>query len=314
MTFRRGQLHYFVVIADEGQMTRAAKRLDVAQPALSQAIAQLEAEVGVKLLERHARGVTLTAAGAAFYEKAKRADEAAEDAARTARSLARGQDGTIEFGFVGSPPGLDSPQALEAFGRAYPEIDLRYRALSFPSRSTSSWMAEVDVAVCHRPPPDAAVREHVLRSEPRVLLTASRNPVGALAAVRVAGLLDELFIGLSPAVDPSWAGFWSLDDHRGGPPARSTDDRASDPQEVLAALAMGEAITTVPASVARVIVSHPMGMLVSVPILDAGPAAIVLVGHSERRNPLVTSLLRFAQGGAQPPTPDGGTQDGAAPR
>jgi DNA-binding transcriptional LysR family regulator len=313
MTFRRGQLHYFVVVADEGQMTRAAKRLQVAQPALSQAIAQLEAEVGVKLLERHARGVALTAAGAAFYEKAKRADEAAEDAASTARSLARGQQGTIEFGFVGSPPGLDSPETLEAFSRSCPEIDLRYRALSFPTASTSTWLADVDVAVCHLPPADPAVWQHVLRSEPRVLLAATRNPLARLTAVRVEDLLEQTFVGFSATVDPGWAGFWSLDDHRGGPPARSTDDRASDPQEVLAAIAMGEAVATVPSSVARVIVNHLAG-LASVPVLDAHPAAIALVGHTERRNRLVTSLLTFAQGGPEPPRVETGRQDGAAPR
>jgi DNA-binding transcriptional LysR family regulator len=313
MTFRRGQLHYFVVVADEGQMTRAAKRLDVAQPALSQAIAQLEAEVGVKLFERHARGVTLTLPGAAFYEKAKLADDAAEDAARTARSLARGQEGTIEFGFVGSPPGLDSPQALEAFARAYPEIDLRYRALSFPGPSTSSWLAEVDVAVSHRPPEDPAVWQHVVRTEPRVLLAASGNPLAEREEVQVEEVLDQEFIGLSPDVDPDWAGFWSLDDERGGPPARSTDDGACDPQEVLAGVALGSAVTTVPASVARLIVSHLTGLL-AVPLVGASPATITLVGHAVRRNPLVTSLVAFAEGGPQPPTLDGGRQGGAAPR
>src|SRR5258707_982625 len=60
------QLHYFVVVVEEGQMTRAAARLHIAQPALSQAIGKLEIEIGVKLLERHSRGVITTEAGATF--------------------------------------------------------------------------------------------------------------------------------------------------------------------------------------------------------------------------------------------------------
>ena len=67
MSFRRGQLRYFVTVADEGQITRAARKLHLAQPSLSQAITQLEAEVGFKLLQRHTHGVTLTPAGQKFY-------------------------------------------------------------------------------------------------------------------------------------------------------------------------------------------------------------------------------------------------------
>ena len=98
MNFKRRQLDYFVTVADEGQITRAARKLQLAQPALSQAIAQLELDLGFKLLERHARGVTLTPAGEIFLVRARAAVAAWADAAATARSLARACSGTIEFG------------------------------------------------------------------------------------------------------------------------------------------------------------------------------------------------------------------------
>jgi DNA-binding transcriptional LysR family regulator len=306
MNFKRGHLLYFVTVADEGQITRAARKLNLAQPALSQAIAQLEADLGFKLLERHARGVTLTRAGEAFLVNARAAVSAWSDAAATAQSMARVRRGTIEFGFVGVPPGLDSPELLELFSRAYPEIDVRYRELSFPSALTSSWLGEVDMAVCHRPPLESDVWAQVLRSEPRVVLAPRRHPLAKSSELSVAELLDETFIGFHPMVEPVWAGFWSLDDHRGGAPRRLTADRAANPHEVLAALAVRRAITTVPASVAGLIPEVVPGV-VAIPLRDAHPATIMLVGHEDRANPLVETLLEFARGvghAGQDPAPE----------
>ncbi len=294
MPFKRGQLRYFVTVAEEGQITRAARRLNVAQPALSHAIAQLESELGLELLERHPRGVTLTTAGESFYEKACLAVAAAEDAAQSAQSFSRAQRGTIEFGFVGTPPGLDSPAPLEAFAHAHPDIDIRYRELAFPSAPTSSWLSQVDIAACHRPLAHPEVWAQPLRLEPRVVLAPHRHPLARREELTVAEVLDETFIGLHPSVEPSWAGFWSLDDHRGSPPQNVTVDRASSAHEVLAALAVRRAVTTVPTTVASLI-PNSVTEVVAVPLRDAEPAAIVLVGHADRRNPLVGAFSTFAR-------------------
>ncbi len=295
MNFKRRHLSYFVAVADEGQITRAARKLQLAQPALSQAIAQLELDLGFKLLERHARGVSLTAPGEVFLVKARAAVAAWSDADATAQSLARVRSGRIEFGFVGVPPALDSPEVLEMFCVAHPEIDLCYRELQFPSTMTDSWLRDVDVAVCHRPPADPRVWTQELRSEPRVVLVPGRHPLADARQLSLADVLDETFIGLHPSVDAAWAGFWSLDDHRGARPRRSTADGAANPHEVLAALAARQAITTVPAAVARLIPSVLAGV-VAIPLRDADSATIVLVGHQDRANPLVENLRMFARG------------------
>ncbi len=295
MSFKRGQLEYFVEVAREGQMTRAAKRLHIAQPALSQAIAQLESELGLKLLERHARGVTLTPAGEAFYEKARLAVAATDDAIQTARSLARSQQGTIEFGFLGAPPGLDSPRQLREFTEAFPDIDIHYRELPFPTAPTGAWLAGVDVAVCHQPASDPAVWSHVLRREPRMVLLRRRHHLAGAAELELEDVLGEVFIGMHPAVESRWAGFWSLDDHRGGPPEQVTTDQASNPQEVLAALSVREALTTVPSSVAAV-VANVLSEIVAIPLRCAMPAQISLVGRTDRRSPLVAAMFDFARG------------------
>jgi LysR family transcriptional regulator, hca operon transcriptional activator len=294
MEFRRGHLPYFVAVAEEGQITRAAKRLHIAQPALSQAIAQLEADIGFRLLERHARGVRLTPAGERFLVNARAAVAAWSDASAAARSAGRVLEGVIEFGFLGAPPALDSPAPLQRFAALHPGLDLRYRDLPFPTLPTASWLADVDIAVCHRPPPDAAVWELLVRSEPRVVLAPAHHPLAAQAETGVEEVLGETFIGLHADVAPEWAGFWSLDDHRGARPARVTPDSAANPQEVLAALALRHAITTVPASVASLL-AGPHSGIAAVSLRDAAPALITLVGHAAPRNPRVEALLEFAR-------------------
>lgn len=273
-------------------MTRAARRLEIAQPALSQAIAQLESEFGLKLFERHARGVILTPAGAVLYEKAKLAVAATNSAEETARSLARAQAGTIEFGFVGSPPGLHSPRAMQAFNDAYPGIEIRYRELPFPTSPTTRWLADVDVVACHLPPPGADIWVRPLMSEARVVLAPRRHRLSAREELKLEEVLEETFIGFAPAVDGEWAGFWSLDDHRGAPPEHVTGDCAANPQEVLAALAMSDAITTVPASVSRVI-SNFLATVAVIPLQGAAPSTIALAGHAGRANELIEILLGF---------------------
>jgi DNA-binding transcriptional LysR family regulator len=289
---RLRHMQYFVAIAEEGQMTRAALKLHLAQPALSQAIAQLELQLGVLLLERHAHGVSLTDAGERFLAKARPALEAVAEAEWAVQSLQPTTGGVIEFGFLGIPPGLDTPGALEAFSNAHPDIELRFKELPFPSVPTTSWLAKVEVAVCHQPCMDSDSWSQVFRREPRVVLAPNGHELAQRSELRVADVLDETFIGLHPSVEPTWAGFWSLDDHRGGPPKQLTPDHADNAQEVLASLAVRCAITTVPASVARFLSTAETGVL-AIPLRDAHPATITLVGHHDGRNPHVAALRAF---------------------
>src|SRR5476651_335290 len=120
MAFNRDHLRYFVAVADEGQITQAARRLFIAQPALSQAISQLESELGLRLLDRHARGVTLTGAGEAFLTKARAAVDSEREVRRTAESLARAERGVLEVGFIGPPPSMTEIDLMTSFSQANP--------------------------------------------------------------------------------------------------------------------------------------------------------------------------------------------------
>ena len=95
-------LRYFVAVAEELHFRRAAERLHMSQPPLSQQIRRLEEEVGATLLVRNQRRVELTAAGTAYLARAREILHAVEDAAREARRVQRGEVGRLAVGFVGS--------------------------------------------------------------------------------------------------------------------------------------------------------------------------------------------------------------------
>src|SRR5262249_3964893 len=162
-------------------------------------IAQLEDELGIKLLERHARGVTLTPAGEVFLVKARAAVAATSEVAVTARSLARAARNAMAVGFVGIPPSAKAPRLFTAFTDAHPEAEWSFRELGFPRGSTATWLEEVDVALCFSPTPHPRVGVEVLRAEPRIVLTAQKHPLAARSELSVAEVLDGTFLGSHPA-------------------------------------------------------------------------------------------------------------------
>jgi DNA-binding transcriptional LysR family regulator len=117
-------LRYFVAIAEERSITRAAERLWIAQPGLSTQIRRLEAELGIKLFERHTRGVDLTNAGELFLERARTALAAAEEARATGSNLEAGLVGSVRVGTASEAPARIVPLLLAALGRDRPDVEV----------------------------------------------------------------------------------------------------------------------------------------------------------------------------------------------
>lgn len=117
-------LVYFIAVAEELHFGRAAKRLNISQPPLSQQIKQLEEELSLHLLDRSRRRVTLTPAGEAFLEEARRIIAMTEEAIRRTVRAERGETGYLSVGFIGSANYSVLPQVIRAFRRRYPEVQL----------------------------------------------------------------------------------------------------------------------------------------------------------------------------------------------
>lgn len=294
MSIKGAQLLYFVTVAEEGQITRAARRLNIAQPALSQSISSLEAELGFDLFTRHPRGVTLTASGETFFAKALAALGAAADAEDTARSLARAAMGELEVGFLATPPVLHTSGLFDELSRRHPEIECRFREMPFPAGTIASWLEGVDAAVAVFAEDEPGVLLEPLREEMRTLIVPATHRFAARGQVAVAETLDEVFLGIDPRVDPRWAGLWTLDDHRGGPPAHATSDQAGNAQDLLVMIASGRGVMALPACHAEIIASV-MPNVAAVRIPDATPAIIHLIWREDSANRHVEALVTLVR-------------------
>ncbi len=175
-------LRYFVAVAEELHFGRAAVRLDMAQPPLSQAIRQLEDAVGCLLLARTSRSVALTPAGSAFLERARRTLRNVDEDIREARSIGEGQTGRLNVGFVGSGMLTTLPRILSRYVTAYPNVQLQLHE-SFTAHVIDGLLAgDVDAGIVRDAEPVDGLIATPILSEP--FSRCSRLPIQAPKARR----------------------------------------------------------------------------------------------------------------------------------
>lgn len=192
-------LRYFIAVAEEGHVTRAAVRLGIQQPPLSQQIRAMEAEIGVALLNRLPRGVELTEAGRVFLAEARAAVAQVEHAVEAARRTARGEQGRLAVGFTSSAafhPLI--PAVVRAFRQAAPHVDLQLEESSTGELIAALQKDQLDVAFLRVPMGDTAgVRIEALLNEKMLVALPAHHPlVGKRApkSIALADLADETFI------------------------------------------------------------------------------------------------------------------------
>src|SRR5213596_4389318 len=123
-------LRYFLAVGEALNFTKASSRLRVAQPALSRQMTDLEDEIGVDLMKRSPRGVTLTTEGKLFLDEVRELLRRADESVEKVRALARGEYGELHVGYAPTPTVEILPPALAAFQKAFPRVRVLLHDLS----------------------------------------------------------------------------------------------------------------------------------------------------------------------------------------
>lgn len=188
-------LRYYVAVAEECHFGRAAARLHIAQPHLSQQIKQLEADLGVQLLTRSTRRVEVSAAGRDFLDHARSILEAVDDAGERAVRVAAGEVGRLAVGFTGSATYELLPTLARVMEKELPdlELDLRGEMLT-PDQVAGLREHTLDVGILRPPVRDPGLDVRVLRQEPLIAALPCDHRLAAGTTVRLADLRNEPFI------------------------------------------------------------------------------------------------------------------------
>ncbi|MEV0183179.1 LysR family transcriptional regulator [Streptomyces sp. NPDC050625] len=188
-------IRYFVAVAEECHFGRAAERLHIAQPPLSQQIKQLEAELGVPLLVRTTRKVELTPAGVRYLERARGILAAINAAGEEAGWVAAGLAGRVSIGFTGSATYELLPMLTRTLRQEMPgvELDLKGEMLT-PSQVEALEDRSLDIGFLRPPVRDPKLEVMVFRREPLIAVLPEEHPLTGSGSVQLRELRDEPFI------------------------------------------------------------------------------------------------------------------------
>ena len=192
-------LRYFIGVAEEENVSRAALKLHVSQPALSRQIRDLEEELGFLLLERSAKSVRLTDAGRAFLTEARAVLQRAEEAVKAARAIATGARGELHVGYAPSLTARILPPTLRAFQAELPNVRVRLHDLSTEEMLAGLREGKLQIAFVVRLTPALlrGLRFEELARESICLAVAPKHPLAGRRTVTLAEVAREPLVTYS---------------------------------------------------------------------------------------------------------------------
>ncbi|WP_443046601.1 LysR family transcriptional regulator [Streptomyces sp. NBC_00247] len=272
-------LRAFLAIADERNVTRAAARLGLTQPAVSRTLAALEAHLGTRLVDRSTHHLALTPEGVAFRDRAALAVSAFDDATDPGRPQRR----PLRLGHAWSAFGPYTTPLLRTWQARYPQTPLEL--LRIDDRTAGLARGEVDAALLRGPVEAPGLVTEVLFTEPRVAAVTADGPHAGRATLTLADLADGPVV-LNPVSGSTTLGLWP-------PDARPTATvTVANTDDWLTAIAAGRGSGVSAASTADM---HPHSGVVYVRLADAPPLPVLLARRDGPGHPALPRLGALAR-------------------
>jgi DNA-binding transcriptional LysR family regulator len=289
MDLRR--LRYFVAVAEERGVGRAAERLRMAQPPLSVQIRKLEAEIGAALFRRGTRGMELTEAGKALLPRASEALALAAEGAEAARAVAAGRRGRLSVGYMFVLAHAVLPKLVPELRRALPGAELEFVELSGSTREARLLDRSVTAALCMPAIHHPEIQVTQIGKQPLMLAMPARSALARLAAVPVSKLQGRPLIALpKPGEDPAASAVASLlRRHQVSMPVASRVETA---HSAIGLVLAGEGLAILPACAQ---LGSPRGVVFR-PFRDAEDSIeIAVCWRRDSISPLIRTFLKCAE-------------------
>ncbi|MDZ8185168.1 MAG: LysR family transcriptional regulator [Nostoc sp. ChiSLP02] len=188
-------LRYFIAVAEELHFSKAAERLHIAQPPLSQQIQQLEAQLGVELFHRKTkRQVQLSEAGQVFLQEAYQLLAQLQKAIELTQKIGRGEKGQLRIGFTGLVTYNLLPVILRQFREQFPEVELMLQELTTTEQERALQDSRIHVGFAHPPLEDNTLNQKCIQQEALIVALAETHPLAEREKISVRSLINENFI------------------------------------------------------------------------------------------------------------------------
>jgi DNA-binding transcriptional LysR family regulator len=290
-------LRYFVAVAEELHFRRAAERLHIAQPAVSEQIRKLEAELGVQLFVRGQRSVSLTAAGTAMLEEARRALHQADLAQRAARHADERTHRRLRLGYLPDalPPAV--PWLLRRLAATAPDLSVSLETGAARRLLEDVRDGRLDVAVVCLPAPVSGLRTLPIAHEGTVAAVPFHHPCAAEPELALAGLQRTRLVQLARSVNPAFYDGVLAACRSAGIAPSLLEIAQPAIEQVLLAVASGAGIALLPASAESRFATPGVRFL---PLAAPAPRFQVALVTRTELSAATTSLLRLARPSAEP--------------